>query len=280
MLKLTGLVLLIYGILGVLGAVFAYLALRGPAQRLRELFALLAQQFEQSSTAVKRVSDWVFKESPLLQKIAEFTGQIDKVMHETGKRFGEAAQSLKNLEAGLDAVKVPTLNFQTQSLDLDFGATVVESVSLKEYKIDLVPGPGGEMTLYGPPLTVETTTVGLDLGQVTVVTGVNVTDGYPLQPIGDAFRFVGDKFEDAKQQITQAADRFNDVKTRTLEMKENLEKSIEGLKDFIERLKGVGVHLQEVSSVKLISLLPLVAAGFFVFIHVAFALAGYALLTM
>ncbi len=281
MLKIAGLVLLIYGALGILGAVAAYFALRGPAQRLRELFTLLAQQFEQSSAAVKRVSDWVFKGSPVLQKIAEFAGLLDKAVREAGKRFGEGAQALKNLEASLDAIKVPALSFQTQPLNLDFGVTVVKSIKLTEKEIDLLPGlPGGVVTLYVPPITVETTTAGLNLGQVTVVTGVTVTDSYPLTPIGDALEFVGGKIEDAKQHIMQAADHFNDVKARTLEMKENLEKSVDGLKDFFEKLKAAGACVQEISGVKLLTLLPALAAGFFVFIHLAFALTGYALMAM
>lgn len=280
MLKIAGLVLLIYGVLGIVAAVAAYFALRGPAQRVRELFQLLARQFEQSSVTVKKVSDWIFKESPVLQKIAELAGQLDGFVRETGKRFGEGAQTLKNLEASLDAIKVPTLSFQTQTLDLDFNVTVVKSLSLKEHKIDLVPGPGGEITVYGPPLTVTTTNVGLDLGQVTVVTGATVTDGYPLAPLGDALDFVGDKIDAAKQQITFAADRFNDVKSRALELKENIEKCVEDLKGFVEKLKDAGSCMQEISGVKLLTLLPALAAGFFIFIHLAFALTGYALLAM
>lgn len=280
MIKIIGVILLIYGSLGVLAALLAYLALRKPAQSLRELLKQLAQQIEQSSTAARRVSDWLFKESPILQSLANFIGQIDKMLHEAGKRFNEAAQTFKNLEAGMDAIKVPNVSFQTQSLDLQFGATVVASFSMQEYKLDIVPGPGGEFTLYGPPLTVNTATVGLNLGQVTVVSGMTVTEGYPLQPIGDAFKFAGDKFGEAKEQIDAAADRFGEVKTITLELKENLEKSVEDLKKFVERLKAASAKLEEMSGMRVLTLLPALAAFFFVFIHLALALTGYALLTL
>jgi uncharacterized phage infection (PIP) family protein YhgE len=280
MLKIIGVILLIYGLLGVLAALWAYVALRGPAQSLKDLLQQLAQQITQSSTAARRVSDWMFKQNPILQSLANFIGQIDKLLHEAGKRFNDAAQALKNLEAGMDAIKVPVVSFQTQTLDLQFGATVVESFSLQEYKLDIVPGPGGEFTLYGPPLTVNNTTVGLNLGQVPVVSGMTVTDGYPLQPIGDAFKFVGGKIDEAKAQIEDAADRFGEVKTRTLELKENLEKSVEDLKNFVEQLKAAGAKLEAMSGVRVLTLLPALAVGFFVFIHLAFALTGYALLTL
>ena len=219
------------------------------------------------------------KECPPLLNIAEFTGQIDKVVREGAKRLGEAAQSLKNLESGMDTIKVPAVSFQTQTLDLEFGATVVKSVQLTECNLDLAPGaPGGEFTLYGPPITVTTTSVGLNLGQVKVVSSMKVTEAYPLQPIGDAFKFVGEKIEDAEEQITLAADRFYDVKTRTLEMKHNLEKSVDSLKEVVQKLTEVGAKLEQISGVKLFTLLPVLAAGFFIFIHLAFTLTGYALL--
>jgi hypothetical protein len=277
MLKIVGLALLIYGVLGIVAAVAAYFALRGPAQRMRELFSLLAQQFEQCGASVKKVGDWIFKESPALQKISELAAQLDKFVREAGKRFGEGAQTLKNLEAGLDAIKVPGLSFQTKSLDLDFAVTVVKAISLKEYAVKIGPL---EYTLFGPPLTVTTTNVGLDLGEVTVVTGVTVTDAYPFAPLGEALDFVGDKIDNAKQQLTFAADRFDEVKTRTLELKENLEKSVDGLKEFVEKLKGAGAFMHELGGVKLLAFLPALAAGFFLFIHLAFALTGWALLAM
>ncbi|MEK7729515.1 MAG: hypothetical protein AAB354_13960 [candidate division KSB1 bacterium] len=273
--KLIGLVLLVYGILGVAGAVLAYLALRAPAKRLRALLAQLAQQFQHSSLAVKKISEEIFKCNPVLLKVAEFTGHIDKAVREAGKRFGEAAQALQQLEAGLNTVKVPALSIQTRSLDLDFGVTVVKSISLKEYEIKIGPL---EYKLYGPPLDVKTANVGLSLGQVTVVNGVTVTEAHPFRPLGDALDFVGDKMENAKQQITLAADHFGEVKARTLELKENLEKSVDGLKDFVAKLKDAGVQVHEMSGLRLLALLPALAAGFFVLIHLAFALTGYALL--
>lgn len=274
--KPIGLVLLVYGVLGIVGAVLAYFALRAPAKRLRALLTQLAEQFQYSSNAVKKISDEIFKCNPVLLKIAEFTGLIDKSVREAGKRFGEAADSLQQLEAGLNTIKVPALEIQTQSLDLDFGVTVVKSISLKEYEIKIGPL---EYKLYGPPLDIKTATVGLDLGQVTVVNGVTVTEAHPFRPLGDALDFVGDKMENAKEQILSAADQFGEVKARTLELKSNLEKSVDGLKDFVAKLKDAGAQVQEMSGLKLLTLLPALAAGFFVLIHLAFALTGWALLT-
>lgn len=232
MLKLAGTVLLVYGLLGVVGAVLAYLALQAPTQRLGALLAQLAEQFQHSSLTVKKFSEEIFKGGPLLFKIAEFTGHLDKIVREAGKRFGGAAQSLQNLQAGLEAVKIPALDFHTKTV-----------------------------------MSIE------------VISGVEIKESYPLKPLGNVVRVVGDKIEETQQQFTQAADRLNEVKACTLELQKNLEKSVDCLNDTFQQLHASGACAREISGSKLLTLLPGFAAGFFVLIHLAFALAGYALMT-
>lgn len=278
MVKIIAIILLIYGIAGVVGTFVIYGALKKPLQRLRELLQLLAKKLDESGDHTKTAGDWINKVSPILQKAADLLAKIVTVIRETAQRFGEAAGLLKSIEAALDAVKVPALTFQTRTLNLSFGATVINSVKLEQYNLDITPGiPGGNFTLYGPPITLGTTTVGLNLGHVPVVTGINLTNIYPLQPVGDVFHAVGDKVETAQQKIDDAGDRVDNVKDRALEAKENAEKTSERLRDFAQKLEEAGKDVKEMSENKLLSLIPALALGYFGLIHLAFALTGLAL---
>lgn len=278
MIKIIGIILLIYGIAGVVGTFVVYGALKKPLQRLRELLQLLAQKLDQSGDHTKTAGDWINKVSPILQKAADLLGKIVAVIREVAQRFGEAAGLLKSVEAALDAIKVPVLTFQTRTLNLSFGATVINSVKLEKYNLDITPGiPGGNFTLYGPPITLGTTTVGLNLGQVPVVTGISLTNIHPLQPVGDVFHAVGDKVEAAQQKIDGAGDRVDNVKDRALETKENVEKTSERLRDFAQKLEEASQDVKEMSENKLLALIPALALGYFGLIHLAFALTGLAL---
>lgn len=278
MVKTIAIILLIYGVAGIVGTFVVYGALKKPLQRLRELLQLLAKKLDQSGDHTKTAGDWINKVSPILQKVADLLAKIVAVIREVAQRFGEAAGLLKSIEAALDAVKVPALAFQTKTLNLSFGAAVLTSVSLEKYNLDITPGiPGGNFTLYGPPITLGTTTVGLNLGQVPVVTGISVTNIYPLQPVGDVFHAVGDKVEAAQEKIDGAGDRVDNVKDRALEAKENVEKTSERLRDFAQKLEEASQDVKEMSENKLLALIPALALGYFGLIHLAFALTGLAL---
>lgn len=281
MLKTIGIVLLLYGAAGVAGTFIVYGVLRAPMARLRELLKLLSEKMEVGSHAADQAGDWVRKASPILQKIANLLSFIVTLIRGVASGFGQAANTLKSVEALLDPVKVPILTFQSRTLNLDFSTPVVTSVHLKEYTIDVTPGiSGGKYTLYGPPLTLGTAAVGLHLGQVPVITAINMSQTYPLQAVGDAFRVAGEIVEGAEQQIDQTGDRVEEMKERTLEARESVDKTAENLHDFADQLKQAGRDVVEMSENKMLSLIPALVLGYFGFIHAAFALTGLALLLM
>jgi hypothetical protein len=110
MLKTIGLILLIYGIAGIIATFLVYGSLRGPLQQLRKLLELLARLVAESGTPILRVSDWVGKSSALMQIIADQLVKIIAAIRETAKRFGDAAGFLKSAEATFDAgsISIPT----------------------------------------------------------------------------------------------------------------------------------------------------------------------------
>jgi hypothetical protein len=278
MIKVIGLILLIYGIAGVIGTFIVYGTLRGPIDKLRKLLRELAPKVGQGGEAAAKVSHWVGKGSGILQTVADIFKLIVGFVREIAKRFGEAAGLLKSVEAALDPIKVPMLTFQTRTLELTIGSvSVITGIHMKKYGINL-PGPGGNYDLYGPPLTLDTTTIGLNLGNVPVVTGINMTNVYPLQPVGDVFRFAGERVEAAQQEIDKAGDRVEDVKERVLEAKENVDRASENLKDLADRLNETSDDLLEISKSRVLSLIPALVLGYFGLIHLAFALTGLALL--
>lgn len=271
MIKVIGIILLIYGFAGIIGTFIVYGALRGPLRKLRELLQLLSEKMNQGSDHAKTASDWIGKAGPILQKAADLLAKIVAFIREVAQRFGEAAGLFKSVEALLDAVKVPVLTFQTKTLDLSFGANVVTGVKLEDYNVVGVK-------VYGPPMKLETTHVGLNLGNVPVITGLNVNYLPPLQPVGDVFRAVGEKIDHVSQQIDQAGDRVDEAKDRALQAKENVENTAARLNDFADKLEEASRNVQEMSRNKLLALVPTLVLGYFGLIHFAFALTGLALL--
>jgi hypothetical protein len=278
MVKVISIILLIYGAAGVVGTIIVYVSLQKPIKRLRELLPLLSKNLLKASDYTKTAGEWVDKGSPILQKAAEILAFIVTFIREIAHLFGKAAGFIKGVEPILDSIKVPVLTFQTKTLNLSFGATVVTGVHLKKFDVN-IPGDGS-FDLYGPPLDVDTSTVGLNLGQVPVITGVNQAYVNPLQPAGDAFRFVGEQLEAVQQQVDGAGDKVDQARDRTLEAKENVENTAGNLKNLAHELQEAGQNVLELSKGKVLSLVPALVLGYFGLIHLAFALTGLALLFM
>lgn len=269
--KIIGIILIVYGLAGIVGTFVVYGALRGPLQKLRELLQRLSEKISQGSDQAKTASEWVDKASPILQKAADILAKLVGFIREVANRFGDAAGLFKSVEAMLDAVKVPVLNFQTRTLNLNFGADIVTGVHLKEYNVVGVK-------VYGPPLTLDTTHVGFNLGHVPVITSADVNYVSPLQPVGDVFHAVGEKIDGVRQQIDHGGDRVDEIKDRTLQAKENVENTAARLNEFADKLEEASASVQEISRNKLLALIPGLVLGYFGLIHLAFALAGLALL--
>ncbi len=271
MIKLIAIVLLIYGIAGVVATFFIVGALRGPAQKMRELLQKLSEHLNKGSDSADKASVFINKAGPILQKMAEVLAQIVKVLRDLAARLGEAAGFIRGVEQTLNSVSIPVLAPQTRTLNLTFGFPVVTGMSLKEYEVVGIK-------VYGPPLNITTTNLGLNLGNVTVITGLNLVQVQPLQPVGNAFGAAGDKIDAAHQHVNNAGNRVDDVRDHTLEAKESVEKTAERLHDFAGKLEDASQNVSEMSTNKLLALIPSLVLGYFGLIHAAFALTGLALL--
>jgi hypothetical protein len=271
MVKIIGTALLIYGVAGVVGTFLVYGTLRGPIQKLRELLKDVSGKLDQGGDHAKKASDWINKGSPILQKVADLLAKIVAFIRQVAQRIGEVVGLINSIESTLDSIKVPVLTFQTRTLSLSFGTEVVTGVRLKEYNVVGVK-------VYGPPITLDTTFVGLNLGQVSVVSGFNLEHVFPLRPVGDVFHSIGEKVEDVQKQVDHTGDRFEETKARTLEAKESVENTAERMKDFAGKLEETSQNVKEMSESKLLSLIPGLVLGYFGLIHLAFALTGLALL--
>ena len=275
--RIISVILLIYGLGGVIATIIIYGKLRKPIDELKGLLKPLAENMEKGAEYARTGGKWIEKITPILQLASEILDFMVSVIRGVAHGFGEAAGLIKSVEAPLDTIKVPVMTFQTRSLDLSFGAQVVTGVHLKKFEINL-PGPGGNFTVYGPPLELDTANVGLKLGNVPVVSGINLTNVYPLQPIGDVFRFAGEKIDHVGNQVDNAADSVENLKNQALEAKTNIENTVKNIKDFAGKLDDAGKNILEMSQSNLLSMIPMLVLGYFGLIHLAFALTGIALL--
>lgn len=275
MLKIIGIILLLYGAAGIIATVLVYGALRGPLQHARELLRFLARKIAIGGEASRRASSWVSQAVPVFDQIGAVLAKIAGAFKQAASRFGEAAGIVKSVESTLDGVQFPVLTPKMKTLDLSFSAEAVSGVNLTEYSVSGVP-----FKLYGPPLSLDTTSIGFDLGELPVLTGITIEPIYPLVPVGDVFHLAGDKIEAAQERIGEAADLIVAVKERTLEAKEKAEKMSESIKDLGDKLEEASKDLTALSQSKLFGLIPALVLAYFGLIHFAFALTGLALFSL
>jgi ABC-type transporter Mla subunit MlaD len=270
MVKIIGLILLIYGIAGIIATFLVYGALRGPLQKLRELLELLSRLVAESGVPISRVSDWVDKSSALVQIIADQLAKVVAAIRETAKRFGDAAGFLESVEATLDAVAIPFITPEIKNVEVSFSTEIVSGVQLEDY---VVAG----VTVYGPPLKIDKTPLEIDLGELPILSGFTNSNLYPLKPAGDVFRAAGEKVDGARQHLDNAGDLVEQVRDRALEVKQNVQNTAQGMKDFAGKLRETSQNILEISENKLLALIPALALGYFGLIHLMFALTGLAL---
>ncbi len=276
--RIISIVLLIYGLGGVIATIVIYSMLRKPIEELKKQLKPLAENLQKGAEFAKVGGRWIDKIVPIMQFAADVLAFIVTAIRGVAHGIGEAAGLVKSVENPLDAVKVPIFTFQTRTLDLSFGAQVITGVHFKEYEINL-PGPGGKYTLYGPPLRLDTANVGLNLGNVPVVSNINLTNVFPLQPVGDIFRITGDQIAKVGNQIDLAADSVENLQNQALQAKANVESTVQSIQDFADKLDDASKNILEMSRSKLFSIIPALILGYFGLIHLAFALIGFVFLT-
>jgi len=279
--KSIGLILLLYGVAGVVGTVITFRTLRNPVETLRGLLTALSEKLRLGGNLTTQASASVLKGIPILDQVAQTLRQIVGFLHEVAKSTGDAAGFIKGVETTMDAVTISVPSFQTRTLDLRFNVPIPSGIDLKEHKVDLLPGlPGGEVTLYGPPIKINTTNFSIDLGHVPVISGVTMTPLHPLEPAGDIFRNIGNTVDQAHPRIDQTGDFIDReiVQKRIPEAQETVKDTAERLKDFAGKLSEASQDVHEISQNKLLALIPPLLLGYFGLMHLALALTGLALL--
>ena len=277
--KIIGLILLLYGVAGVAITVITYRGLRGPVENIRSLLTTLSGKLRLGGNFAEQAGASVHEGIPILNQVAQTLGEIVNFLRRVASFFGDAAGFIYGVETKMDAVVIPVPDFQKRTLPLSFGMPVPTKVQFTEHKINLGLT---QITVYGPPLDLGMTFVGLNLGDVTVITGVSTNQWHPLEPVGNVFHDIGAKIDAAHNQINQTGDFVvNEVVQKRLpDTQRMVQDTGERLKDFAGKLDEASQDVQEFSQNKLLSLLPAFVLGYFGLIHFAFALTGLALLTV
>jgi hypothetical protein len=151
---------------------------------------------------------------------------------------------------------------------------VISGVKLEEYSI----GSGAAtIKVYGPPIEYTTSPIEFDFDPIPVLTGLTTSTLNPLTPLGDVFRFAGQKVDEAREHIDNAGDLVEQVRGHALEVKQNVENTAQGMKDFAGKLRETSQNVLEISANRLLILIPALALGYFGLIHLMLALTGLAL---
>jgi hypothetical protein len=276
MIKVLGLIILLYGVAGVIGSYLAYRALQGPMGKLKNGLGSLAERLARAGGSVKSaafvLSD---KIKPALSGIA---GQVGTIAHGVGEAagfFGHERDQLQEIGDQLRAFTIPVLTptaVTHRPLDLDVSMTLLSGVSLTEYEILGVK-------VYGPPMKTTTQSYTLlDLGTVNVITALDIHNRAPLEPLGAVF-------DVAAAQVDGVREQLDDTRVEIEGTQHFLDDQAQATGDAAQQLDELGVDLQKahdqlgnLSRSRWLELAPLALIGYFALIHLAFALTGLALL--
>jgi methyl-accepting chemotaxis protein len=278
MIKVLGLIILLYGVAGVIGSYLVYRALQAPISRLRDELNVLAGRLARAGGSVNNVTRvLVDKIKPALTSVAGELGTIAYGIGLACGYFGEQRDQLRQSGTNFRAFKIPMLTAtppHREHLDLDVTLDLVTGVSLAEYTIPYV-----DFKVYGPPMktTTQSTTV-LDLGSYDVITWLDIQDRSPLEPVAAAFDLVADKVEEVRQQFSDTKVEIENTRGFVDEQATAVSDASRQLGDLSRDLETAREQLGNLSRSRWLNLAPLGVIGYFGLMHLAFALTGVALL--
>jgi hypothetical protein len=227
----------------------------GPVQKLRRLLIGLSQTFEGSADLTTQAIELVGRLSYIIQNTHGRIDQMRPSIHETASRLNGAAELIKDVGDGFSGVSVPLFRPSTTPATLSLPIPT-----------DIDPGP--------PPTLIKEN---LSLN----MPWFDRTDTYPLTPLGQVLAHSGEemgkarlKLEDVALHVEQVRNYIEEANNETA----NLIKQV--LKPLLRLCNDAAQLFLNISSSKLFDLLPLLLSGFFVALHAAIALVGFALLTL
>lgn len=270
---LLGIILLIYGIIGIIVTLIVYGKVNSLAQKFKELLKTLAQKLGKGGEAATAAGEEIGGNgrsmlSDIAGKLAETAGKLTAV----AAHFGESANIMRIAKDAIGGVNIPALDPQTRELELDLNFEVVSDIRMREHQIP-------SYIVFGPPLEIDRTPVGLNLGTVTVVTGLGMSANQPFSQVAQAFENTAEKFEGLNDQFNQTGQDIQSVKgflaNTGVTLAENTGSRLTSLgKD----LKDTEAAVNELSANNLFTLAPKLVLGYFGLIHLAFVLVGIALM--
>lgn len=275
MVSLIGIVLLIYGILGVIVTLMVYGKVKTPLQKLQDLLKTLAQKLGKGGAAASAAAGVIGGNGKsLLANIADKLSAAAGAIGMVASYFGEAAGFLTAAKNSLNPVEVPALNPQIDNLEVNLNFDLITGIRMQEHQIP-------SFIIFGPPLEIDKTPTALNIGPMPVITALGLQVNHPFGPVAGALGSAAEKFGATQNQFSQTGQSIAAVKdflTNTgVPVAENTAGELNKLGNDLKEAESA---VNEMSSNNLFTLVPKLVVGYFGFIHLAFALAGIAILSL
>ena len=274
MVKILGLVILVYGVAGVIGSYLVYRALQSPIARLRAQLEALAAKLAGARNQLQGVAEALAEQiQPALQQLVKQLQVIAAGVGITSAVFGEHRDQLAGIADWLRSwtVLLPTATPLSKPLNLDLSLTLPE-VTSTEYGV-------GDLTLYGPPpiVTSKEYTL-LDLGTVNVVTALDIQPRAPLEPVAGLFDLAAGKVNGVCDQLNGTRDQIIGAGTFVSDQARATGDAATQINRMVVDLENGQEALTNLSHSRWLHLGPTAVIGYFGLMHLAFALTGLALL--
>lgn len=275
MTDLVGIILLVYGVLGIIVTLIVYGKLNSLFQKCKEMLQALAQKLGKGGEAATAAGEVIGGNGKsMLSSIAAKLSDTAEKIKAAALHFGETAGFLRTAQSSISGVGIPSLDPQTRDLELELNFEVISDIRMREHQIP-------SYIVFGPPLEIDRTPMGLNLGTVTVLTGLGMNVAQPFVPVAEAFQGAAGKLEGLKDQFNQTGNDIEAVKdflaNTGVPVAENTANQLANLGN---DLKGAEATVNDMSANNLFNLIPKLFLGYFGFIHLAFALTGVALLSV
>ena len=274
----VGVLLLIYGLVGVAATVFiAWLLLRpqGLLSKARGLLIQLVAKLQWGVEKTQQVKSVSHSGTLVLGETQGKIGQILPPLRSAATFLGQTAANIHTVEGTLNSVSVPDLAHPTfQNFQFSLNLSILSGIALHPHDLKIA---GVGFTIYGPDFDASYTTLTPTVGPFPVITGFATL--HPLAPIAQTFNFVAGKVEAVQAEITSTVTYLVDMQGLITDGKALLDDLIKNVIDPLpEQLEEVRAKVATASASPLLVLGPVVVLAYFAFIHVAVALTGLALL--
>ncbi|MDP2951728.1 MAG: hypothetical protein Q8O76_00240 [Chloroflexota bacterium] len=275
MVKLVGLLLLVYGAVGVIGtlALFWWLTRPlGPIQELRNLLEGVAEKLEDGVLRARKAKVMASTMSHILGQTHDKINEVIPPIRLVSGFLNTVGQYFQTAKSLLLSISVPVLIPETKTLpQIGFKTPVVTNVWFDQVDI------AGFKVLRFPPH--------VDIGEASFTAGpvdvpvLRLSNAQPLAPVGQIFDQAGTQVIRAKEKLDDIGNLVEEVKDFTRDAKVTTDELIKDVLDPLpDQIADVRLKVLAISQSRLLAIAPLLMLGYFGLIHLAFALTGLALI--